>query len=406
MRHRLANKGKVGSASHMKLILHIGSEITGGAHLQRWLDKNNEELVRAGVFYCESLGRPNNRRLTVVGRGPTNPDLIFKQFQLETADDFKVFLEVSEKEFRQDIERAKQLECSTFVVSNENLHSKIETAAMVARVRSFFAAHFSEIELVVFLRPQVDLMVSRVAINARAGILAPKIRDISPERPYYDYLGLMKRWKRLSGKVSVIPVKKNPDIIASFCELLGLDPSEFADASRPDDQVDYRAAKLSYNLKLNCIHKGSENHNRNFFFDDLPYSEPITISRSEAKELHARFEADNATLIKAFKDQLAESDLTPNFAAYPVKGNIDSVFEPIEVAPVMQYIIVRFNAELWLERARSKAEEALRLKAEHDRAGAASRQAEALVLLSRAKSANLGELNAAIARVEKRIGIR
>ena len=331
---------------------------------------------------------------------------MFNVFRLKTAAQYKDFVDQSEQEFIADVEAAKKARCHTYVISNENLHSRIETETMAARIRNFLADHFSQIELVVFLRPQVDLMVSRVSLNARAGILAPKIREISPAKPYYDYLSMMERWKKIPGEQIVVPFKRYKDVIGKFCDLLGVDRTEFSDPVRVNEKIDFRAAMLSYNLGLNRFRDAEENFNRNYFVDDLPFNDPVTIGRDEAQALHSRFKDDNAALVAKFSDLMTEEDLTPDFEAYPEDGNLDRVFTQSDMAPVMQYIVRRFNAELWLERARTKAEAYMRFDAEFDRAAAADSRAQAMEFLRRAKAADIAEMEDSISKVEKTIEIR
>ena len=63
----------------MKLILHIGTAKTGTTTLQHWFASNRESLQVQGIYYPNSLGKVNHRKLSLFAINRVTSDRYFQK---------------------------------------------------------------------------------------------------------------------------------------------------------------------------------------------------------------------------------------------------------------------------------------------------------------------------------------
>jgi hypothetical protein len=151
----------------MKLILHIGTAKTGTTTLQHWFASNRESLRAQGIYYPQSLGKVNHRKLSVFAMNRVNSDRYSHKNEISSVEDYQIFKSNLTRDFEQ--EYAENSEINTWVISNEHLHSRLTKIEMINQVKQFLSDKFEEIEVLVHLRPQVDLAVSLASTATRAG---------------------------------------------------------------------------------------------------------------------------------------------------------------------------------------------------------------------------------------------
>ncbi len=381
--------GTTNRAIPMKLLVHIGTAKTGTTTIQHWLHENSDALQSQGVFYSRSLGRPNNIRGAIYALDNDMSDDLLLQNKIRTQHELETFRRSTETDLAQEVETARTKGCSVFVVSNEHMHSRLTSVSMVSRLRSLFESLFSDIRILCFLRPQVDLLLSRLSVVARRQWVTRAYLDLPADDPFVDYGSFYRRWATVfPNRIDLIAFKKVDDVITTLCERLGVAPGLFSKVKSENAAVDYRVAALGYNLGLPAM-VGSELNANGFFFQrEFPALESISISRSEARDIQSRYEETNKILL-ADCGQLAPDDLIPDYARYPEQGNLDRIFDEVSFAPFLREMVVRFNVELWLERARTKRAEAERAMACADPAAATRCAGLALRYLRNAEQAAL-----------------
>lgn len=131
----------------MKLILHIGTAKTGTTTLQHWFASNRESLQRQGIYYPNSLGKVNHRKLSIFAMNANKPDDSFHQNQIFSVADHQIFKSNLTQDFEQ--EYVENLEINTWVISNEHLHSRLTKIEMINQVKQFISDKFEEIEVLV-----------------------------------------------------------------------------------------------------------------------------------------------------------------------------------------------------------------------------------------------------------------
>ncbi|MEQ8895579.1 MAG: hypothetical protein RID23_00685 [Roseovarius sp.] len=386
----------------MRLLLHIGTAKTGTTSVQQWLYHNRDALNACGVFPSRSLGAPNNRRIAVLGRDPDMPDDGFKQFGINSPEDHAAFRRETTEKFRREVAAARKNGCKTFVISSEHLHARLISGRMVERVSELVAPEFDRVDVLCFLRPQVDLAVSRLSVSARSGSISVNRMNLEPQDPYYNYLDLWHRWTRHFDHVAFLPFKRHKDVVRTICDFLALDPERFEKPLRVNEKVDYRAAMLSAALRLPQFIAGKRNANKNAFLDEMPVEHPISISRAWALELQSGFVEGKRELVERC-DTLRDDDLQISPEKYPEEGNFDAIFQKFEAADFARYAIVRLNAQLWIERAGNKlaTTELELVRNQPDKAQTSLKEAERF--LNNAAQAEIGATDEEIAAARTKL---
>jgi hypothetical protein len=212
----------------MDLLLHIGCEKTGTTSVQFWLHQNAARLIQHGIFYSLVLGRHINRRISYYGLEPGTPDDVMRLDGILTPEHHARVQRDVEVELAQEVREARQAGCTTFVISNEHLHSRQKTAANVGRIHALLASLFDRISVVCFLRPQVDTCISRASTLSRNGGTISRDwieADLHKANPYYHYDSLLDRWATAFGAAAMAPVayKRARDTVGYFEQRLGVD---------------------------------------------------------------------------------------------------------------------------------------------------------------------------------------
>ena len=378
----------------MNLLLHIGTEKTGTTSLQRWLTRNSDALRSHGIWYCASLGRPNNRLISTQAVGLGVKDDSVRKLGLTTPDAYAAFRTELQAKFAAEVEEARAAGARTFVISNEHMHSRLVRPAMVERVHDLVAARFSEIDVVAVLRPQADLAQSRLSVLARTGHLSLDATRIAKDHPFFDYFALWQRWTDVFGTLTCLPFRKHPDVIAALSARLQVDPEAFSPVSRVNESLDVRAAALSY-------HAG-QGARALMFLDDLPVEEPIRLSRAEAQRITETFAEGNAHLVAACPT-LEADDLRPRLLSFPEQGNLAPALAANPVARYTSHYVQRSTVQLWLERCRTQLALAERDHALNQPDAAKAALTRARDLLAQADAAGLASVHPELSRLRSRL---
>ena len=344
----------------MKLILHIGTEKTGSTSIQQWLGHHFDELQRRGIWYSRALGRPANRKLAVYGRDTENPDDGLKQHQITTEPEHEVWRGQLEQELRAEVEEATRAGTHTFVASSEHCHSRLVSDRMVERVRDLLSPHFEQRRVVCFIRPQLELLLSSLTAKVHAGLkLTDRSLDVKPDHKYFDYLGLYRRWARAFGaeQVEMLPFDAKQDVVGRFARLVGPALDDLPGLERENTSLDYRVMAMANNIQIPRWNGNHANRNRGFFLKEFAVEEKVTIARERARKIQARFDEANRQLASECPG-LAPTALQPDFDEYPETGNFGQVLRDVPFQDQLTELVLRFNAELWLERARTQLAEA------------------------------------------------
>jgi hypothetical protein len=391
----------------LRLLLHIGTEKTGSTSLQYWCVANAAALRKHGIWYADAQGRPDHRGIAVFPKDMSEPDDGFWELGLRSPADLTRFREDLARRLAEEVAEARAQGCSAFVISSEHLHSRLITPDEVGRLKALVAPLFDEVTVVGFIRPQIDLAVSRLSVAAREGALRPDLLDVFVRLnwPYFDYHALWQRWTAHFARVEFLAFDRNPDVIERLCDILAVDKDAFRAQPRMNEKVDYRAAMLTCALGLTKWNDdGHRNWNHGIYIDDLPVEMPISLSRDAARQFQSNFAEGNAALVRACPT-LELRDLEMDETKFPVEGNFDRIFHEFEADSFARRSVVRLNAELWLQRSRTRFSQAETHEAHGKLHEATLLLDEAATFLDRARQADLDRMRPAVARVADEIDV-
>jgi hypothetical protein len=288
-------------------------------------------------------------------------------------------------------------------VSNEHLHSRLTSETNVSRIADLFGRHSSDVRVLLFLRPQVDMLVSFLSVQARVARVSAHVLRTPADDPYVDFYALYQRWDRFfPGCVDIVNYRTSKNVVQDVRRLLDLGSHGYRDLPRANEHVDYRTAALGYHIETPLFLENTLNKNRFFFQNDLPVEHPIEINRQDARDIHQRFHARNQQL-EQITDQISAEALRPDLNRYPERGNLDQITQPVGFAPMLTEMVIRFNAELWIEKTRTRIAEAEGAIALGQPRKAQGFLDDASGLLANAKQAGLSNKQGQIAQLAKTI---
>ncbi|MBV1863453.1 MAG: hypothetical protein KUG74_03370 [Rhodobacteraceae bacterium] len=343
----------------MKLSLHIGTTKTGTTSCQQWFAENREILREQGVIYPTSLGDVNHRSLMIYARDTNKPDKSFARRKIKTSADHKAFREKLRNRFAAEIGQHKA--ARHWVISNEHLHSKITTLAMIRRVKAFLEPHFESITVYLHLRPQVDLLVSGASQRARLGqIVSLKTLTrpaVSENSAYFNYEQIADRWSRVFGRenLHLVPFRKFPNIAEYLAGEIGIERDKTSVIPHHNEALDWRSMGL-----VNALGQGGAelgHLGKTLFLDQLPMSEKLQIGQDLARQIQSRFTNSN-TRLAALHPEITLDELTPDWARYDAEPNVYKLEDTCEFSEPLVYLINHYRQELRLERGRALLAEA------------------------------------------------
>jgi len=200
-----------------RLVLHIGTEKTGTTSIQSALAGSRDDLARSGIVFPKCLGAFNHTKLVAASLDDGVVDNI--KANILAAGRF------TERQFRRKVRRRLQREVSrhsgwrVLLVSSELIHSRLITQSEIERLLAYFRPYVDDITIVLFLRRQDSLAMSRFSSALRAGygsfngifsdiaehyyLRSPPERLLDDLTHYYDYRNVIKRFTPLVGKSNI-----------------------------------------------------------------------------------------------------------------------------------------------------------------------------------------------------------
>lgn len=313
----------------MKLILHIGIEKTATTTIQNYLYDNRNNFVENGTYIIRSLGQGNNR------------DLVSCAMNNEHFDDYHLNKDIasSEDKIAHDISTLKRLEyeldkmpsnINKVVISSEQFHSRLTNDEEVFKLKSILNSYFSDIKVIVYLRPQVEVLVSLYSTIIKSGGKI-NFNDFIEENPknlveYYDYKGLLEKWGKVFGDSNLIPKifnKKNlkdNNIVNDFCATSGISLFEYN-----SNYLNESLTPISQEIIRLCNLNGTSSYlkiKNRILSDSNSYGKGQSLTSCEALKLQSKYDDDNNALSKRWFNRSILFNI--DFEKYENKSNISS----------------------------------------------------------------------------------
>ncbi len=290
-----------------RLLLHIGSPKTGTTTLQATLKKNRERLLEQGVFVPAVLGDMSHIRLTAYAQPDdsftTRPRVVAG---ITNSDELIAFRRKLETDFA-DVLAGAGAGAALTIITSESLGSNLRTPDDIARVKSFLAPHFSEIQLLFYVRRQDLRAVSDFDQSIKAG--NPRNRFFNTGFAY-EYDKMYRMWAEVfAGYPFQIKVfepgrLQGGDIVQDFLEFAGIDPASLAKIERRNTSLSAQAQ-----LSMRAVVQGARANDialtmrdRRLLMDRLRGwfpGTPLRPARKEAEAFLHRYDASNAALFEA-----------------------------------------------------------------------------------------------------------
>lgn len=311
----------------MKLILHIGTEKTGSTSLQNWLHQNVCILNTHKIRVCRSLGSPNNTAAAILAAQLEAGKDLLEPAEVYTADDMAAFADATEQAFADECREAQETGARHFVISCEHLHSRVTKISQVARLHAFLMRYFSDIQCVLFLRPQADLARSQQSNRVLWGLpISSETFVKTVDQASFDYLSIFNLWRGVfKHRLVVVPYKRNPDSVAWMRRALELsDQEDVTEAPRDKAALSIEVIALLSILNKHIPFGRNGLPIREFVVRNAGPGHQVTFPKAAVDQITDQFSQTNALLCERC-DTLALQDLTPDDDAHPEAGNVESI---------------------------------------------------------------------------------
>jgi len=325
-----------------RLILHIGAEKTGTTAIQESLFNSRKRLAKAGYLYPVSLGNKNHTRLITYSQDNGVVDNIRARQLQKAGVSLCGFRRKLISSMTREVENAD--EWDTMVLSCELIHSRLVTRSEVKRLLDLILRFVDSIQLILFVRRQDALALSRVSSALRSGhadfdgVFAsisdhhyykiPKGRIVDDISDYYDYTKILDRF---SGFIpdNMISLVIYPESSRKFNSI-----SEFEKAASLPAGLLYAGKQLVNSgmsveaqyiiAQFNTIVRQHGFHSLQSMqakairaeIENSVFGAARTASRNEAMDFYNRFRSSNDTVAKRYLGQ-RKSLFSNDFAMYP-----------------------------------------------------------------------------------------
>src|SRR5437762_728805 len=183
--------------------LHIGTEKTGTTSIQNFLSKNRSRLKKQGIIYPRSPGNQNHTELTVYALGDERQSGgIRRRSGVSKSEQVPGFRDRLQSELDSELQNSH---ASTIVFSNEHLSSRLASEVEIGRVRDLCERYAAQTKVIVYLRNQVDFVVSSFGTTVKSGSTRKFPFPLNRRRiRTMDYMTLLEPWRKTFGRENMI----------------------------------------------------------------------------------------------------------------------------------------------------------------------------------------------------------
>lgn len=208
-----------------EIILHIGLEKTGSTSIQMFIDDHQTLLRDQGVIASGCLGWQNHKLLAAYAMADGSRDVAVTSAGIDGPDSHRAFRARTRGQVLAEIART---DAQRYLISSEDL-SRLTSVDDVRRVHDLMSEICDRIRVIVFLRRQDLLAVSRYYSYLINGWLPPAVFPAFEQARYYDYSGLIDTWAEVFGAGAIrivhypeVPAAQGFDAIGAFCGAAGI----------------------------------------------------------------------------------------------------------------------------------------------------------------------------------------
>lgn len=201
----LRTKVVPGKKQRPKLTLHIGTEKTGSTSIQEFLHLNRKRLQKQGFAFLESIGYTNHNFLAMAHVSEDKAIEPVNSLDLDDPHQRKVWKENLLNAFKEEVANLGD-HIKTVIISSEHFSSILDNIKEVEALNDLFSNYFSSITVIVYLRRQDLIAVSRRSTAYLAGHSSKQSDFEELEQiPFYNYYKLLNMWKEAMPGALIIP---------------------------------------------------------------------------------------------------------------------------------------------------------------------------------------------------------
>ena len=317
--------------------------------MQNFLSANRERLLEQGFLYPSSPGDVNHVGMTAYSRDESKIDLLRKRCGIESSADVATYRSKLARELKEEIGEGR---LAGVIFSNEHLSARVRTPVEIRRLEQLCRSFADRVTIVVYLRNQIDYLVSWYNTLVKAGNSKPfDSFGMHLIKRQVDYARMLAPWSRVFGIENMRVRRFEPqdmkggDIVEDFASIVGFEMKGLARGDRLNQSLDAEAVEFlrMFNSYFPRV-KGERGNPERAGVVDLLLAQRggdgFRISRAKAAEIEARFRKSN----REVSERYFGSAYDPLF---PPSSCILSDGEPDNVLTVDA--CVRISASLWSE---------------------------------------------------------
>ena len=310
----------VSDTLHRVIYLHIGLEKTGTTSIQKAMAEKREALHRESVLFPKSLGTKNNIRLLLYGLDE-GLNRFLKSYPGYNMPDYPAFRAQLEKDFEREVEASG---CKTIVISSEHLSSQLVSPRQIESVANFLRRVANDIRIVVYLRRQDHMAVSRYCSALKAGSTHGFSFDTEVKKfpKYYNFDVLLSEWAHVFGRDKLIVrwfdkgCFKDGDLLTDFADVVNLPLTLDPQVLNPSFDVVRLAWLKNFNANYEDLLPGKKNKARKNILEILEnlgqMGPKIELSLADSKTFLDRFTTANRKVIAQYPPKGAKPNLSPS----------------------------------------------------------------------------------------------
>jgi len=185
-----------------ELMLHIGTEKTGTTSIQEFLHINRGLLMTQGIAFLKSPGNRNHRNLVLALIKIEKKKAVIGW---DTPDEREKSKKKLLENFHNEIKSLPD-HINKVIISSEHFSSLIKDKGDLFILREFFNDYFSSIKIIVYLRRQDEIALSRLSTSYLFDFAAKQSDfEILRNNYYYNYFRLLNMWEDGFPEAVIIP---------------------------------------------------------------------------------------------------------------------------------------------------------------------------------------------------------
>jgi hypothetical protein len=209
------------------LYLHIGIEKTGTSTLQLLGHENRKLLAEHGLLYPNAGARVAHAGLTLYALQDTRRNVLRTAFGLQSDEDVKEFNATLMGKLRAE---ARRRDCAKILLSNEHLSSRVTEVRDIRRLIDGLRTVCPTIRVIVYLRPQHELVLSMYSTAVKGGRSTPLRIGHKEHTHYFNFDRMLAGWEEVLGIQNIYVRLFRPEaffggsLVNDFFHAMGMTP--------------------------------------------------------------------------------------------------------------------------------------------------------------------------------------